>query len=130
MTIDGIFHEMMKETIKYYWGSPLTMEISIFILWMEKLSCTSWQLLGNYETVEIMGLEWDKPFTSWCRNFATIHSIVMGQNLPRYPFSSWLMDVDSPIYGSFLGNLTHPHIQVTWNFAEVFLGCFSQKHLQ
>jgi hypothetical protein len=39
------------------------------------------------------------------------------------------MDVDSPKYGSFIANLTHPHIQITWNFAEVFFGCFSQKHL-
>ena len=32
-----------------------------------KKSFTSWELLGTNETLQIMGLEWDKPPINWCR---------------------------------------------------------------
>ena len=35
-------------------------------------------LFGNYETFYIMGLQWDKPPTSWCR-ISSIHNILTVQ---------------------------------------------------
>ena len=35
------------------------------ILWLVAKSCTSWELLGTYETLEIMGSSWETPSTLW-----------------------------------------------------------------
>ena len=30
--------------------------------------------IGNYKTLSVMGLQWDKPYTNWCR-ISSIHSM-------------------------------------------------------
>ena len=45
---------------------------SINIRWMEEI-LHQLVTIGNYKTLQIMGLQWDKPSTNWCR-ISSIHS--------------------------------------------------------
>ena len=49
-------------------------QICFNILWMEEI-LRQLVTIGNYKTLYIMGLQWDKPYTNWCR-ISSIHSML------------------------------------------------------